>query len=151
MSYVFDTSPLVSLFKNYYRERFPTLWELFDDMIEKDQITSTREVFREIEDQSDDLSEWAKENRDLFVTPNVKEATFVAEIFQNNHFQGLIERKKILTGGKNADPFVIARAASTGGTIVTLEKFKDNAAKIPNIANHFSVPCIDLVVHPAIK
>ena len=44
----------------------------------------------------------------------------------------------------NADPFVIARAAITRSTVVTMEQFKDNAAKIPNICRHFNVRCITL-------
>ena len=33
MSYVFDNSPLSALFKNYYPNRFPSLWERFDAVV----------------------------------------------------------------------------------------------------------------------
>lgn len=49
MSYVFDTNAFSQLFHSYYRNRFPTLWEQFDELIEDGEITSTREVSREIE------------------------------------------------------------------------------------------------------
>ena len=51
MSYVFDTSTFVVLFDNYYRGVFKTLWDNFDEMIMAEEIISTREVKREIEDQ----------------------------------------------------------------------------------------------------
>jgi Domain of unknown function (DUF4411) len=59
-----------------------------------------------------------------------------------SHFQHNIEQQKLLRGGKMADPFVIAKAAVNGGAVVTMEKFKPNSAKIPNICKHFSVECL---------
>jgi len=38
--YVFDTSPLSLLFRNFYRSRFPTLWEKFDELIVEKRIVS---------------------------------------------------------------------------------------------------------------
>ncbi|MEO9804778.1 MAG: PIN domain-containing protein [Reichenbachiella sp.] len=144
MKYVFDTSPLADLFRHYYPSRFPTLWENFDVMIKAGEITSTREVLREIEDREDPLSEWAKSHEELFMMPNAQEAKFVSEIYRVAHFQQNIELQKIYKGGKNADPFVIARAGVLGITVVTNEKIKPNAAKIPNICQHFDIGCINL-------
>lgn len=39
--YVFDSGPLIDLFRHYYRERFPSLWGNFDGMVEDRRITST--------------------------------------------------------------------------------------------------------------
>ena len=64
---VFDTSALSELFGSYCRSRFPTLWELFDELVEDGSITSTREVAREIKQYSrGDLEEWTQENRNFF-------------------------------------------------------------------------------------
>ena len=145
MNYVFDNSPLSALFKNYYRSVFRTLWQGFDALVDKGRILSTREVPREIEDSSIDvLRNWAEQHKDIFATPTAEEAAFVARIYEVQHFQQNIEAKKLLKGGKNADPFVIARAAITDGTVVTMERFKDNAAKIPNICRHFNIRCMTL-------
>ena len=142
--YVFDTGPFVVLFKHYYRNRFPSLWERFDASIEAGLIVSTREVLREVEDQDDELLEWAKGAAELFTTPTASEGAFVAQIYAEAHFQANIEQQKILRGGKNADPFVVAKAHTTGGTVVTMERLKPNAAKIPNICKHFGVPSVSL-------
>jgi hypothetical protein len=144
MKYVFDTTPFVSLFKNFYPSTFVTLWQNFDALIAEGEIVSTREVFREIEDQEDELLKWAKEHKAIFTTPEAEEGAFVARIYGVAHFQANIEQQKLLKGGKNADPFVIAKAAAVGGSVVTLERHKRNAAKIPNICQHFNVPCLSL-------
>ena len=145
MSYVFDNSPLSVLFKNFYRSRFPSLWERFDALVAEGQIVSTREAYREIEDwPTESLRAWAAENRHLFATPTAVEGAFVTRIYAVSHFQQNIEQQKILKGGRNADPFVIAKAAVEDRAIVTMETLKLNAAKIPNICQYFNVKCLSL-------
>jgi hypothetical protein len=145
MAYVFDTNAFSQLFHSYYRNRFPTLWANFDALIADGSITSTREAFREIEDDRvAALREWAATHRELFPAPTADEAAFVARIFAVRRFQQVIEQKKLYKGGKNADPFIIARAAVTEGSVVTMESEPKNGAKIPNICRHFSIPCLSL-------
>ncbi|MEZ4546176.1 MAG: DUF4411 family protein [Cyanobacteriota/Melainabacteria group bacterium] len=143
--YVFDNSPFSVLFKNYYRKRFPTLWKNFDQLVASGDIVSTKEVLREIEDSSDaTLRDWAKKNKDLFPIPSAEEGIFVGKIYKVSHFQQNLEQRKLLKGGHNADPFVIAKAAVEKKCVVSMEKLKPNGAKIPNICAHFSIRCIDL-------
>jgi hypothetical protein len=145
MSYVFDTSPLSVLFKNFSRRTFRSLWEHFDELVDAGKIVSTREARREIEDGApDNLVEWAKQHNGLFSTPTAQEGAFVAKIYSVTHFQQNIEQRKLLKGGKNADPFIIARAAVGGGIVVTMEQLKPKAAKIPNICQHFGIQCLTL-------
>lgn len=145
MIYVFDTSPVTTLFKNYYRSVFKTLWQSFDDMVAEGRILSTREVLRELEDFGhDEMHAWIADHKELFATPTPDEAGVVAKIFQVRHFQQNIEGKKLLKGGKVADPFVVARAAVAGATVVTVEKWKKNAADLPNICEHLNIPCRSL-------
>jgi hypothetical protein len=143
--YVFDTSPLSTLFKNYYRKRFPTLWKNFDALVGADDLVSTREAYREIGDApSAELREWGENNQGLFSVPTAAEGGFVAKIYAVPHFRQNIEQQKLLKGGRNADAFIIARAATEDRTVVTMELFKQNAAKIPNICRHFNVRCMTL-------
>jgi hypothetical protein len=90
------------------------------------------------------LREWANANGHLFSTPTADEAAVVTKIYAVPHFQQNIELQKLHRGGKNADPFVIARAAIDGRTVVTMELKKPNAAKIPNICEHLCIPCLSL-------
>lgn len=139
MIYVFDSNVLISLFRNYYRGRFPSLWQKFDVYVVSGQIVSVREVLNEIGSRDDQLSEWAKQNREVFSQPSSEELAFIAEIFKVNHFQMLVRSEERLKGKPVADPFVIAKAKIIQGCVVTDEILKPNAAKIPNVCNHFGV------------
>lgn len=143
--YVLDTNVISSLHKNYYRKRFVSLWKEFDQLVAEGQITSTREVLHELGDGSPGADlEWAKANPKLFATPDAKEGAFVAKIYAFTHFQTNIEKQKLYKGGRNADAFIVARASAIGGTVVTLERLKPNAVRVPNICAHFKIPYLDL-------
>lgn len=138
--YVFDTMVLSQQFRFYYRQRFPTLWSNFEAMVVEGQITSTREVRRELENSNDAgiLAEINK-YKELFPTPTTMEEDYVGRIFAIRHFRQNIPRKTLLKGGRNADPWLIARAANVDGIVVTNEAFRDHAAGIPNICLHFGI------------
>ena len=144
--YVLDSGPLIDIFRHYYRTRFPSLWEAFDAMVIEGRITSTREVFNELESHGDDLATWCKKNRQqVFITPSAEELAFVRKIFEVRHFQAMISKKVRLQGSSVADPFVVARAKCLeNGCVVTTEKYSPNAGKIPNVCEHFGVDCTNL-------
>lgn len=145
MIYVFDTSSLRAL-QYFYPAVFKQIWENLDKLITQQTFISCREVLNELEKQniSNDLSRWAKKNKNIFTMPSHEEFNFVREIFQIRHFQGLIGEKQRLKGMPVADPFVIACAKVKKGTVVTEERFADNGAKIPNVCIHFKIPCVNL-------
>jgi hypothetical protein len=109
------------------------------------RIISTREVRREcVDGPVETLRDWAGEREEFFHIPGAAEGAFVGQIYGVVHFQQNIEQRKLLRGGRNADPIVIAKAASEGRGVVTMEEFKPNGAKIPNICRHFEVECLSL-------
>ena len=133
MIYVFDSGPLIWMFRYYYPDRFPSLWEQFHELIAIQRIVSVKEVSRELDGQDDLLANW------------INEMLFIGEIFQVSHFQGLIRKQERLQGKPVADPFVIAKAnLIQNGCVVTTEKYKENASQIPNVCKHFNIPCINL-------
>ena len=69
---------------------------------------------------------------------------FVGDIFSVQHFQMLVNKKARLKGLPCADPFIIARAKVINGCVVTEEKRTPNAAKIPNVCEHFGVEYTNL-------
>ncbi len=145
--YVFDLSSLIVLFDHFYPDRFPSLWSEFDRLVGARQITSVREVYKEIleKPKTSRLVEWAKQCRPLFFPePTVDELAFVREIFRVRHFSQLVEKKKILKGKPVADPFLIARAKCLDATLITQEQFRRNGAKIPNVCEYFKVTWTDL-------
>ena len=144
MIYVFDTNSLSAL-NAYYPDIFKEVWNRFNHMVSTGHVISTREVFPEIERSGlEHIVKWAKKNKAAFTMPTAAETEFVAQIFAVPHFRSLIGAKQQLRGDPVADPFVIACAKVNSGTVVTEEKHKRNAAKIPNVCAHFTVPCINL-------
>ncbi len=145
MKYVFDSNSLINLFWHYYPERFPTLWEKFDALVSGGEIASVREVFNEIGSSEDSLASWAKEHKNvLFLESTVEELQFVGEIFQVQHFQAMVRKQERLKGKHVADPFVIARAKISSACVITQEKNTENAVRIPNVCEHFGIPCMNL-------
>ncbi len=145
MKYVFDSGPLIDLFRHYYPSRFPTLWEKFQALVLGEEFISVREVYNEINSRKDMLTSWAKKDKDkLFSQPTVEEFLFVRGIFQVPHFQAMIRKRERLQGRPVADPFVIARAKVLNCQVVTTEVFRENSAKIPNVCKYFSVQCTNL-------
>jgi len=144
--YVLDPNCLIPMFKYIYRSAFPSLWERFDSFISEGKIIFVKEMKNEINrnHRSGPLVEWVKEHSDLFLPPTSEEAHFVADIFKVKHFQQLIRHKEYLLGYPVADPFIIAKARIFNGYVVTNERHTPNAAKIPNVCKHFSIPCINM-------
>lgn len=146
MIYVFDSSSLSNL-KHFYPEVFQSVWVRLDALVGKNQLVSTREVWREIEngDPTPHVNDWLKQRKHIFTMPTNEEQQFVARIFEIKHFQTLIGKQQQLRGTPVADPFVIACAGvKEGGVVVSEESHKKNGAKIPNVCEHFDIPCIKL-------
>ena len=131
---------------NYYPERFPSFWEKFDQAVTAGTIISVREVRRELDFYIPypHLSDWVKDHGDIFSPPIPAETQFVSTIFSVPHFRMLVSEQDLLAGNLGADPFVIARAKVINGCVVTEEKKKQHAAKIPNVCERFEINCTNL-------
>jgi len=135
--YLFDTNSFTVL-SNYYPDRFKTFWKQFDESIAAGHALSCKEVYSELESYSKNwIWGWAQTNKHVFEPPTADEAAFVVQIFGVAHFQTLVTKEQILKGSHVADPFLIASASVRGGCVVTEEKLKPHAAKIPNVCDHF--------------
>lgn len=145
MKYVFDSNSLIAL-GQFYPSRFPSLWGHVNSLVTADELCSVSECLKEIEayNQSDYLKDWSKTNKRIFKNPCNQQGLIVSDIFKVVHFQQLISKEAQLKGKPVADPFVIASAKYHGAIVVTEEKFKEHAAKIPNICKHFGVQYMNL-------
>lgn len=145
MPYVFDTSAFI-IIGHYYPDQFPTFWRRFDGAVGSGEIVSVRETLKELSTKASRpwLSDWVKDHSDIFKIPSAKETEFVGKIFRIPHFQMLVSGKARLAGKPAADPFVIAAAKVLGGTVVSEETKKPNAARIPNVCEHFGIPCLSV-------
>ena len=138
MTFVIDTNSL-GVLKNYYPGTFASLWQEIDQLVDRGELVSVEEVYHESLRRVDSphLHQWIERNRSIFSPPTEEEMAVVAQIFEVEHFRQLVSQDVLLRGGFVADPWLIARARATGGCVVTEEKRKPNAAKIPNVCDHF--------------
>ena len=144
MAYVFDTNSFRVL-GNYYPNRFPTFWRQFDQAVIDRKIISVREAHRELKSQTQPpLSIWVEDHKDIFKPPSPTEMQFISDIFSIQHFRTLVSMQSRLEGHPCADPFIIAQAQFINGCVVTEEKLKPNAAKIPNVCKHFGIDFTNL-------
>ena len=60
------------------------------------------------------------------------------------YVNSLVRQQERLQGKPVADPFVIAKAKVHNGCVITQEVKKPNAARIPNVCEHFGVDCLNL-------
>lgn len=143
--YVFDTNSFRVL-GNYYPDVFPSFWVELEKLVAAGEVGSVREVEKELELQNpiEHLIAWCDANKPLFPTPTEEEMHGVADIFAVEHFRQLIGEKQRLRGFPVADPFLISRARAIGAIVVTEEVLKPNAAKIPNVCQHFGVRFMDV-------
>lgn len=110
-------------------------------MVIDKQLTSVRECKQELENygKEDFLKTWAKRNSKIFLPATGEETRVVAAIFRVPHFQQIVSSAAQLKGKPVADPFLIASAKINNRVLITEEELKPNAAKIPNICEHFGV------------
>ena len=145
MIYVFDNNSLSKL-KHYFPNVFKSVWAGLDGLVASGDLLSTREVWNESQlgVPNPHVQAWLKANKHIFQIPQAPELKMVAQILAIPHFRAIIGTKQQLNGTPVADPFVIALAKTRNGTVVTEEELKPNAAKIPNVCQHFGVPCMNL-------
>lgn len=145
MVYVFDSSSFIVI-GHYFPDNFPSFWQLFDYAISERQIVSVREAYRELDNRAtrQHLLDWVNKNKDIFLVPSPEETQFVAEIFSERHFQQLIKEKHRLTASPVADPFIVASAKVRNACVVTEESFKKNAARIPNVCDHYGIEWVTI-------
>ena len=141
--YVLDSNVFIS-FKHYYSEVFISFWDKLQLLKDENKLISVYECFNEINGSVEEpVQSWILKNDDIFLEPQPKEYDFLAGMFQNEKNRESVPKKAIAKGTASADSYIIAKAHSIGGTVVTEEKYKPNSAKIPTICKNYNIPCIN--------
>lgn len=144
MIYVLDSNTISQLYKAFYRDRFPTLWNHFHSLVREGRICSVSEVEAELNNRDD--IQWAvRELKDLnpqfFSVPTEAEQNFLSQVLAVPNLRNAIPSKSTKTGAPVADPFLVAKAGASlvECTVVTEETPSPNSAKVPNICDHFQI------------
>lgn len=128
----------------------PGFWKLIDQKAAEGIIASSMTVYHELVDEgNDDLAEWARqrENSGFFVVPNEDVQFEYRRIVNYVNLQYKPHAAHEFLNG--ADPWIIAHAKACSGEVVTFERHVDPKktvpdVKIPDIADKFTVKCINL-------
>ncbi|HQV16754.1 MAG: DUF4411 family protein [Gordonia sp.] len=141
--YSFDTSAILNGRRDLFRPTvFRGLWERIEDEITSGSIRAVDEVQRELARRDDDAKSWADAQPDLFCPLSAQIQEGVRQIL--GLYPNLVRQ-----GGKRsgADPFVIALALVTMGTVVSEEIATGNILKprIPDVCEALGVPCLTLM------
>ena len=141
--HVIDTSALIDLWRVYYPpDIFPTLWERnLEEIIREGLLIAPKEVFNELQRRDDDLWDWAKDHRKMFIELDEEQAKHVKAIV--GKFPKLIDSRKTTP---DADPFVISLAMSKSWTVIASEHSNPGGKpRIPDVCRNYNVRCIKLV------
>ena len=146
MKYIVDTNVFRTLFRYYYKDITPELFNNLDSMINDGKILSVKEVYHELENQhkkDSDFMNAIKAYKNIFQEPtNEEEIETLKQIYHKRNYQNNISEKNLLNGNPVTDAFLVAKAKCENGILVTAEKFSPNAARIPNICEEFKIKYI---------
>ena len=153
--YILDTSTLSEIFRSYYRDRFPSFWERFDELIRTGSAVSVRAVEKELEiarrvEITGSINYLRNLDRDFFSDPGEQEQILVREMLNDPNLASANNRwrEKAARGTEDADPFLIAKARAPGSlfdrTVVVTQESSASLASIPSVCQIFQVPCIGL-------
>ena len=137
--YCIDTSFFIESWNNYYRKSFFSKKDFFERLLEKCQghkIFIHEQVYRETNEQDDDVNKWMKKNKDQFHTLDEigEEVVGLSKEILKEHFG---DKDKY---ANTADIFIISAAKVLNnegqfkGVVVSNEK-RRGGAKIPNVCD----------------
>lgn len=144
-NYCFDTSIFIDgMKKRYPPSVFGSIWNYVDKLISEARILAPEEVWEEIQRQDDEVKNWFKGRRQVFIREDEPTQRNVAAIMAQ--FPGFAA-----AGNERAcaDPFVIGMAQAHGLVVVSQEelvlKHKLTKPKIPNVCRAFKIDCLNMV------
>ncbi|MFL1915834.1 DUF4411 family protein [Plesiomonas shigelloides] len=148
MNYLLDANTFIEAKNRYYSMTIcPGYWQWILQSNTHSGVASIRFIKDELTNGDDELAQWAKDNPTLFVA-NDDKPTQLAYIQIVQHVMALTDMRNGAQAEflRGADPWLIAKAMTTGAKIVTHEKFDRHIRRkilIPNVCEHFGVEYID--------
>ncbi len=115
--YCIDTCALIDLWRRYYPpDVFPGLWADIERLIRQRRLIAPREVLEELRGVDDEILEWARRFKMMFIALDEGQLREVSTILEES--PGRIDPSKTKP---DADPFLIALAKTMRWTVVTSE------------------------------
>src|SRR3989338_1424888 len=148
--YVIDSSSLIDLNHTNPIDVFPTVWKKLEGLIYNGTLLSPREVFNEIREGDDQLTQLVKKQKKMFVIPTTRQIEIVKDILAK--YPSIVNENNKY----DADPWIIALAVklskSTQKTVfpvkrlvVTEERLRGSQIRIPFVCQQYSIESINIV------
>ena len=138
--YVIDASSLIEAFHRYPlgKVTFISIWEKIGELFEEGKLISSSEILDEVKDE--ELKKWLNPYKKYFLplTEDIQLST--KKVLHD--YPNIINVLNTKKASSNGDPFIIATAMVSEGTVVTQEKAGEN--KIPNVCKAYKISCINL-------
>ena len=154
--FLIDSNSFISAYRNFYAcDIVPAYWRILAEHIKRREIILLDMVQQELEQGNDTLPKWISQ-QNFEICSHVSKKVIANYSYVMNYIQecGYYNAKGLESWAKNevADPWLIAAAMTYGYTIVSFERCDGNLntkvlrgkVKIPDVADHFDVACIDL-------
>ena len=145
MLYLLDANVLIDANRDYYPiERVPEFWEWLTNMGTKGLVKIPIEMFEELKEGDDNLSEWIKDsdNKSALLLDEEVDVSLVSSVTDKGYANDLTDDEVDKIG---RDPFLIAYALSDNDRrcLVTTETSKPNRQRanrhVPDVSNSLGV------------
>lgn len=143
MKYCFDTSAFIEPWRRLYPpDVFPAVWEKLDDLIGTGRLIATIEVYEDLKRKDDEILEWAKIRKDIFLPIDDGIQETLIEILGT--YPRLVDSKR---GRSGSDPWVVALARMEECAVVTYETPSGNLdkPKIPDVCQDMRIDSMNLL------
>ena len=138
--FIFDSSAFINGSQHhYYLDTMGSVWALIEEAIDDGRVVIPREVFREVVEQEDAISELVRRHEAAVAEPSQNVQARVGR------FQQLFPRPGVRD---RADPFIMAEAEIRGYSVVTYEGITFSGApargadkKLPAICAGVGIAC----------
>lgn len=149
--YIIDSCSLIDLNKHSPIDVFSGLWKKIADLIGSGMMISHIEVFNEITQQDDVLSEWAKKHKKMFKNITPRQSEIVKEILKR--YPSFVKKDSLY----DADPWLVALAKEVQEDpqqnlfyrvkrlVVTEESLKGTKIKVPFVCKQFGIDCVSRI------
>jgi hypothetical protein len=135
MAYLLDANVFIAAKNSHYGFEFcPAFWDWLDAAGATGAVHSVERVYDELIERDDDLSEWARGRRGLFLALAGDDIRAVAEVNRWANDSPDYDPAAKAEFADAADSFLVAQARAAGHTVVTHERISDGRKriKIPN-------------------
>jgi hypothetical protein len=150
-----DSNVFITPFNQFYPFDFAiNYWNFLKNKISARKIVILNKIFYEISSQEDSLYEWISKFEDLIIDNTAKNISssyqsVIEYIAKSEKYNDKALRK--WSDNTKADAWLVAAAMANKSVIVSLELPQRSLgtnpasnAKIPDVAKHFNIECINL-------